>query len=85
MGLPTAVCIAAMAYIRSLSVGSVWYMTVARMSSAVLVVIAAVAAGRGGPAATAAAAAGVLVLQAAAETIWYGLRKPADELVHVPE
>jgi low temperature requirement protein LtrA len=86
MGLPTAVCIAAMGYVRSLSVGSVWYMTVARMCSAALVVIAAVAAGRGGPAATAAAAAGVLVLQAAAETIWYGLRStPPDEIVHVPD
>jgi low temperature requirement protein LtrA len=81
MGLPTAVCIAAMARIRSLSLGSTWYMTVGRMCSAVLVVIVSVAAGRGGPAATAAAAAGVLVLQAAAETVWYGLRNPPN----VPE
>jgi hypothetical protein len=80
MGLPIAVCIAAMARIRSLSVGSVWYMTVARTCSAVLVIIVSVAAGQAGPAATAAAAAGVLVLQAAAETIWYGLRNPPKEL-----
>jgi low temperature requirement protein LtrA len=80
MGLPIAVCIAAMAYIRSLSVGSVWYVTVARTCSAVLVVIVSVAAGRAGPAATAVATAGVLVLQAAVETIWYGLRNPPKEL-----
>jgi low temperature requirement protein LtrA len=79
MGLPAAVCIAAMAWIRSLSVGSLWYVTVARMSSALLIVIAAVTAGAGGPAATAAAVAAVLVIQATAETIWRGLRLQTTE------
>ncbi|HEX4722471.1 MAG TPA: low temperature requirement protein A [Pseudonocardiaceae bacterium] len=74
MGLPTAACIAAMAQIRRLSVGSAWYMTVGRACSALLVVVAATVAGQAGPAATAAAAAGILVTQAAAETLWYGLR-----------
>jgi low temperature requirement protein LtrA len=74
MGLPAAVCIAAMAWIRSLSVGASWHITVARMSSAVLIVVAGVLAGTAGPAATAAAVAAVLVIQATAETIWRGLQ-----------
>jgi low temperature requirement protein LtrA len=74
IGLPTAVCIAAMAQIRSLSMGSVWFLTLGRACSAVLVIVVSVVAGRGGPAATTAAVAGVLVIQAAAETVWFGLR-----------
>jgi low temperature requirement protein LtrA len=78
IGLPAAICVAAMAWIRSLSIGAVWSVTAGRMSSALLILIAAITAGSAGPAATAVAVATVLVIQATAETIWHGLRQPAD-------
>jgi low temperature requirement protein LtrA len=76
IALPAAICIAAMAWIRSLSVGAVWTVTAARMSSALLILVAAITVGSAGPAATALSVAAVLVIQATAETIWYGLRLP---------
>jgi low temperature requirement protein LtrA len=75
IGLPAAVCVAAMAWIRSLSKTAEWYLTIGRLAWAALIVLAAVVAGgAGGPAATAAAVALVLVAQAVAETLWRGLR-----------
>lgn len=74
LGLPAAVCVAAMAWIRSLSLGASWYVTAARIASAVLIVLAAVLASPGGPAATAGAVALVMVVHATAETIWRGLQ-----------
>jgi len=74
IGLPAATCVAAMAWIRSLSKGAEAYLTFGRLAWAALIVIAAVVAGAGGPAATAVAVAAVLVVQAAAETVWRGLR-----------
>ncbi|TCO54866.1 low temperature requirement protein LtrA [Actinocrispum wychmicini] len=74
MGLPAAVCVAAMAWIRSLSIGASLFLTAVRMASAVLIVLGAVLAGPGGPAATAGVVALVMVVHAAAETVWRGLR-----------
>lgn len=74
ISVPAATCVAAMAWIRSLSKTAEWYLTVGRVAWSALIVLAAVVAGAGGPAASAGAVALVLVLQAAAETILRGLR-----------
>jgi low temperature requirement protein LtrA len=81
IGLPAAVCVAGLAWIRSLSKNAEWYVTTGRMISAVLIVVAAVVAGVGGPAATEVAVAGILILQAGAETVWRGLRLDEPSLV----
>jgi low temperature requirement protein LtrA len=77
IGLPAAVCVAAIAWIRSLSVNSFWMTTVARIFSALLIVIAAVTAGAAESVFTTVAVALVLVLQATTETVWRGLVGPA--------
>lgn len=75
IGLPATICVAAIAWIRSLSAGAAaTQLTMTRLVFAPLSVVAAVVAGPGGPAASAAAVALALVLQAAVETVWQGLR-----------
>jgi len=74
LGMPAAVCVAAMAWIRSLSKSAQWYLTFGRLVSAVVILVVAIVAGVGGPAATAVAVAVVLIVQAAAETVWRGIQ-----------
>jgi low temperature requirement protein LtrA len=77
IGLPAAVCVAAIAWIRSLSANSAQLPTMGRIVSSLLIVVVAVTMGAD-PMLTTVAVAAVLVLQATAETVWRGLHDPTS-------
>jgi low temperature requirement protein LtrA len=76
IALPAAICVAAIAWIRSLSAGNARLATIGRVVSSLLIVVVAVTVGAMDPVLTTVAVAAVLVLQATAETVWRGLNDP---------
>lgn len=74
LALPAAICVGALAWIRSLSAGAGRGITLSRIGPVPVIVAAALAFGGSGPAATTAAVATVLATGAIAETVLSGLR-----------